>query len=441
LVGIVILIGKVWDAITDPIMGAISDRTHSRCGKRRIYLLVGAPLVLISYILMWHSFGITSVSGLVAYYIFAYILFSTVITIVMVPYNSMLPEMVKDYSERTSYTAVRMIFSVVAAAIAGLIPGMIVGGGPHNNPKWTENNFLLIGIIFGALFSVCILLCFFGTKGSVEQQSSNKEKFGNPFKGFVSVFANKAFRRYIPIHIFGQGMTDFLTGLIVCFLAVYNRRESYTAVMATMLITQVLSMIVMPKLAKKMGKTAPTFVGFGILTIALLFVLFVNSSTPTYVFLLIAFFGGLGSAASSLVPYSILPDMSDVDELITTKRREGTYSGVATFSRKLVNGITLFIISLLTGAVGYSTTTEVFSESVQWGIKLMFVGGPIVMMALTMVFAKLYRLNNEKHNIIMQEIEYRRENDGKSIADKGTIAICEEITGKKFEELWDEKNG
>ena len=88
LAGIIIFIGKAWDAITDPFMGILSDRTRSRLGRRRVYFLYGSIPVLVSWIMLWYSFGITGTTSKFIYYTFAYIFFSTAFTIVMIPYNA-----------------------------------------------------------------------------------------------------------------------------------------------------------------------------------------------------------------------------------------------------------------------------------------------------------------------------------------------------------------
>ena len=111
LAGTIPLIGKVWDAVTDPIMGNIADRTRSRFGPKRFYILIGSVISAITFILMWVAFPGSGMTGKYIFYVGMYMLFSTGFTIVMVPYNGLLPDMVEDYQERGSFSSVRMIFS------------------------------------------------------------------------------------------------------------------------------------------------------------------------------------------------------------------------------------------------------------------------------------------------------------------------------------------
>ncbi|MCL2757529.1 MAG: MFS transporter, partial [Coriobacteriia bacterium] len=111
----VFLIGKIWDAVTDPAMGVITDNTRSRFGRRRPYILVGAPLIFLAFVMMW--FPITSGTEIskVVYFIFAYMLMNTVATVVSVPFLAMSTELSTDYNERTSITNIRMIVSIISS--------------------------------------------------------------------------------------------------------------------------------------------------------------------------------------------------------------------------------------------------------------------------------------------------------------------------------------
>ena len=102
LAGIIVLISKIWDAITDPIMGQISDKTTSKMGKRRIYILVAAPLVVVAMFLLFFPWTVESTALRFALALLSYMFFSTVQTMVMIPYYSLSSEISADYTERSS---------------------------------------------------------------------------------------------------------------------------------------------------------------------------------------------------------------------------------------------------------------------------------------------------------------------------------------------------
>jgi len=116
LAGLVFGIGKVWDAVTDPLMGYISDRTQSRFGRRRVYFLAGIIPIAISFILMWVPLRVHSQGALFAYYSVAYILFATVFTMVMIPYSALAAELSGDYKVRNRLSGAPLLLGLFLAS-------------------------------------------------------------------------------------------------------------------------------------------------------------------------------------------------------------------------------------------------------------------------------------------------------------------------------------
>ena len=222
LAGSIPMIGKIWDAITDPIMGNIVDRTQSKYGAKRFYLLIGSFAGAITFAMMWISIS-ASTNTLYFFYLLMYILFSTGFTIVMVPYNALLPDMVSDYTQRSAFTMYRMIFSALAAILAGLVPNMIV----NNFGATPAQGFLIMGIIFGFIFFLSIFFTFAKTWEAALPVV--KTPLSESFRESFSVFRNRSFRLYLGVFLFGQGSSDFVTTLIIYFLAVVLRQsQQYT---------------------------------------------------------------------------------------------------------------------------------------------------------------------------------------------------------------------
>jgi oligogalacturonide transporter len=198
LAGSIPLIGKIWDAISDPIMGSIVDRTKSKFGSKRFYLLLGSFIGAITFSLLWVSLTGPMIFMYI-FYLITFILFSTGFTIVMIPYNALLPEMIKDYHLRGQYTGVRMIFSAGSAILAGLLPNMIIKSFGENG---NQIGYLYMGIFFGIVFFVSILFTFLKTWE--EQSTRTYDAFS--MKVFIkessNVYKNKSFRyffRYLLI--------------------------------------------------------------------------------------------------------------------------------------------------------------------------------------------------------------------------------------------------
>jgi len=156
--GIALLIPRLWDVVTDPVMGAISDRTHSRMGRRRPYLLVGGTLFGIAFFLIFAAPPEASEMTKVVYVTAAYLLTSTAYTIYEVPYGAMAAEMTADYRERTVLTGYKMM-----AARIGIVLAVTAGPYIYASQQTLADGFRLLGGIFGAFMVITALISFFST--------------------------------------------------------------------------------------------------------------------------------------------------------------------------------------------------------------------------------------------------------------------------------------
>ncbi len=440
LAGTIPLIGKFWDAVNDPIMGGLADRTKSKYGAKRFWLLVGSIASAITFIALWIPFKAGgSVIGQYIFYVIMYLLFSTGATLVMVPYNSLLPDMISDYTLRARYTSIRMMFSSFGAIIAGLIPTLLI------KDNTNARQYLTVAFLFAFIFFVSVFLTFLGSweKQKPVQKTSIKEAFIES----ITVFRSRSFRLLTAIFIFGQGAADFLTGLSVYYVDdVLNAYGggNFTILMGVLLIAQFLGMILFAPIMARTSKKAPILIGTPVRIIATLaMLLFSHEGANFTIILALAFVIGLGMAGTSTTIYAVLADMADVDELITSISRPSTCSGMATFARQIANGLTSALIGLLMAVVGYD---EVLAASgarqaaaTQHGIALIFVLGQVIFMLITVFFTAKFPVTKKEFDIVHKEIQRRRGEDD-SVITPEEIKVCEEVTGMSYDRLWDEDN-
>ena len=439
LAGTIPLIGKVWDAVTDPIMGNIVDRTKSKFGAKRFYILVGSIISAITFVLMWVPFLSDSVMAQYLFYTLMYVLFSTGFTIVMVPYNGLLPDMVEDYTVRSKFSGTRTMFSTFGAILAGLIPTIMI------KDNTDAASYFKVAVIFGVIFFVVIVLTFLGTWE--KERPVVKITFRESFTQSFTVYKSRSFRIFIGIFLCGQGAADFVTGLAVYYvddvLNAYGGGR-FTYLMAVILLSQFVGTILLTPVMAKTSKKFPILLGFPIRIVATLAMLFFSHEGVNFAIILaLSFIIGMGMAGSSVSIYAILSDLPDVDELITSINRPGTCSGMATFIRKIATGCTSAVIGVLLAMVGYNEVLAAAGErqsaATQQGIALIYVFAPIVLMALTLVFAKMFPLNKAEFEVIKKEIA-RRKGEDSSTATAEEIAICEKVTGYRYDRLWDKNN-
>jgi len=157
IAAIAIFVGRSWDYINDPLIGYLSDRTRTRWGRRRPFLLFGALPFALAFILMWYRPPIQNLVFLAIYYAFAYVLFDSAATFVYMPYFALTPELTSNYDERTSLTTIRMFFSILGSLIAFTIPLLIIGSFRPEN----AGQVLLMGVIFAAASAAPLWIVFF----------------------------------------------------------------------------------------------------------------------------------------------------------------------------------------------------------------------------------------------------------------------------------------
>ncbi|MFO7612105.1 MAG: MFS transporter, partial [Clostridia bacterium] len=297
--GIIIFTGKAWDAVTDPIMGMLSDRTKSRFGRRRPYFLLGSVVVFVSWVTLWYSFGINGEAAKIIYYIVAFIFFSTAFTIVMVPYNALLADMTGDYNKRSAYTGVRLSFSAGAAIISGIVPGIITGS--FESP---QTGYLIMGIAFGILFGIAWLAVFLGTWENTK--SSGKTDFS--YREWFSVLKNRSFRLYVLIFIFSQMAIDITMAIAVFYLGVSLQKDYlFVPAMAAILIVQLIFIIIFSAMAQKSGKKLPGLISASVWIVANILIFSFTQQTPDVLVVAVCALIGVGAAGCNMVSWSILP--------------------------------------------------------------------------------------------------------------------------------------
>lgn len=439
LAGTIPLIGKVWDAVTDPLMGNIADRTRSRFGAKRFYILIGSFISAITFVGMWVSFRTENVMVQYLFYMLMYCLFSTGFTIVMVPYNALLPDMVEDYKVRSRFSGTRMICSTFGAILAGLIPTLVI----RDNTQ--AGAYLTVGVIFGVIFLVTILGTFLGTWE--KQKEPVRVGFVESFVQSLTVYRSRSYRLFIGIFLCGQAAADFVMGLAVYYvddvLNAYGGGR-FTYLMGVILVSQFLGTILFSVLMPRTSKKFPMLLGTPLRIVATLVLLFFSHEGASFAMVLfLTFFIGLGMAGSSTTIYAILADLADVDELITSVNRPAVCSAMATFVRKIAQGLASALIGLLLTLVGYSEAIAAQggrqSAATQTGIAWIYIFAPIVLLVAALIFTWRFPMNQREFDIVKREIA-RRKGEDSSRATPEEIAVCEKVTGFSYGELWKRDN-
>jgi len=445
---VILFIGRLWDAVTDPVMGRISDKTRSRFGRRRIFFLIGIFPVFISFFMLFYSFGIQGETAKVIYFTLSYMLFGTVFSIVMVPYNAILSDITSDYNERTTFTTIRMIFSGGAALICAVVPSIIIKSLGHKDIGAEQiPGYFVMALVFGVIFGLCWLVVFLGTK--------ERENLPAPDRisliSWLSVLSNKSYRNFLGIFLPFQIAIDLVLALFIFYIdIVVLQYKNYELIVGTLLVCSMLLMIVQGSIAKKKGKAFPLYIGMPVWIVTTFVFIWLDASVPVIVICILAALIAVGSSAGNLSTWSMLTDIYDIDELRTGKRREGLYSGMTTFLRKFASAIAALLLlfglqaigldqneySMLKASVGDFDPASYAQSNVVLGIKWMFVLIPVILLSLCLFFALKNKVTKERFDSVLKGIdEIKTRGNIDSLSDKETSDILL-ITGMEKNKLW-----
>lgn len=447
---LIIFIGKLWDAVTDPLVGRLSDKTRSRFGRRRFYFLLGILPVMVSFVMLFYSFGISGMNSKILYHTFAYMFFGTAFTIVMVPYNAILSDITSDYNERTAYTTVRMMISGAASLVCAALPGVIIKAvGGSVNGEAQKQGYLAMAVVLGLVFGAAWLAVFLGTKEKAAPESCEKVTL----KDWLGVLKNKTYLNFLGMFLTFNVAVDLVLAIFIFYVdLVVLKYQYYELLVGLLLVFQVLFMVLHSSLAQKKGKAFPVFVGLPIWIAAALCFGGVDHTTPLWVLCALSVFIAVGSSAGNLSTWSMLTDIYDIDEITTGQRREGLYSGVTTFTRKLASGVAVFTLGMGLKAMGFDKDTynyikstaadfdpaDYASDSLVFGIKWMFILIPIALCLICLACAAFNKVNKRRFDAVLLGIEHFKKHGGLDRLEEKTIADIETATGKPRAELWRE---
>jgi GPH family glycoside/pentoside/hexuronide:cation symporter len=411
IAGIAIFVGRFWDWINDPIFGYISDRTRTRWGRRRPFLLFGPIPFAIAFTLMWWRPPIQNDIALVAYYAFVYVLYDAAATMIYMPYFALTPELTSDYDERTSITSVRAFFSIVGSLIAFTIPVAIIGGFSPDH----ASNVLLMGTLFGILAAIPLYLVFFGTR---ERPEFMNQKQPGIWESIQASFKNRPFIFSAIIYLFTWVTVDILEVFLIYFIKhVVNRESSTDLIMGTIFGTAILALPLWTWTSRRLNKRLAYIIGMAFFAAVLLVIITLTASTPLYLLLFLCLLAGIGVSAAHVIPWSIIPDAIEYGELETGKRYEGMFYSLISISQKMASSAAVPLALVLLDFTGYVANSTQQPASAVMGIRIVTGPIPAITLCIGILFAILYPLGRERYTQIAQELEDRR---ATTTAEKGS---------------------
>lgn len=436
-------IARIIDAVASPLIGHISDnlnktRLGRKFGRRRIFLLFAIPL-LPSFALMWvaeqHYF----------YYLCTFVFFELVYASVLIPYETLAAEMTDDYEKKAKFAGARILVGQVSAIFAGILPNWIVSavGG-----KEDSSTFLIMGSIFSATFMFVVLITYLFTWEREPLAEDLEKSKTPPLQSLKNVFVNlsstlkiRAFRLHLGMYLGGYISQDIFNAAFTYFIvfALGGTVAVASTLIANTYIAQLAAVALAIFLVIRIGpaftyRIAAALYIAGI--IALLLIFFTATEFPSiWVLLGAVVLAGLGRGALNYIPWNVYNYIADVDEIVTAKRREGSFAGVMTFIRKAAQAIAVMMVGIVLEWGGFISGSESQSPGAISTIVWAMVIGPILLLLMGFFVAGKFKLNRDTHAILMNEIAHLKSGATEPSSEESK-AIVEDLSGWKYDKLW-----
>lgn len=398
-----IFIGSTWDYLNDPFIGYLSDRTKSRWGRRRPFLLFGALPFAMAFMLLWWKPPFDGTVALAIYYSVAFALYDTAATFVYMPYFALTPELTDDYDERTGLTSTRMFFSILGSLIAFTLPLWVVDGFQPEH----ANRVLWMGAMFGLISALPLFLVFFNTREHPEYM--HKEQTLGIKESIKATWQNKPFFFGLGMFLF-NGVTMSIIQVILLYYVKYvvEREAQSDMIMATIFVVAMLVLPFWEWVSKSLNKRWAYISGVSFLAVILLILSALTPGTSLTFIMVLCVLAGIGVSAMHVMPWAILPDAIEYGEWKTGERQEGMFYSLITLAQKVASSIAVPAALLVLQATGYVPNSDVQPASAIFGIRMVSGVIPAFTLSMGILFTFLYPLGRDQYQEIARELEARR---------------------------------
>lgn len=491
IAGSILFVGKIADAINDPIVGVFSDRTQTKWGRRIPWMIIAAIPFGLTFFLQWivpnFSDNLSLNNTLLfVYYMIIGIVFNLFYTAVNLPYQALTPELTQDYNERTSLNSFRFSFSIGASIISLILAGAIFQVYQGNN----QEKYLILGIvstvfstlplfwcpliirergyqpllntkqrkitafIFIGITTIFIVYSLFSFINSVSGENTFtaviylliaifigimawsliiakteahllKQPLVNPdenidnnltyFQQLKIVFENRPFLYVVGIYLCSWLAVQLTASILIYFVVNWMGlpEADFPRVAIAVQGTALIMLFVWQKISNILDKKIVYFLGSTIWIIAQIGLFLVQ---PGQIFLLyaLAMLAGCGVSVAYLIPWSMIPDVIDLDELNTGERREGIFYGFMVLLQKFGLAFGLFLVGIALEASGFikpieGETIPIQPESALWAIRLVVAPLPAVVLFAGIILAYFYPITREYHSKIRLQLQERKQ--------------------------------
>ncbi|WP_432667054.1 glycoside-pentoside-hexuronide (GPH):cation symporter [Wukongibacter baidiensis] len=405
--GIILSIGTLWDAITDPLVGSLSDSRDPKKGRRRPFMKwVAIPFGLVAWLLFTNP-GFSPFATKV-YFVLIAVAFYTVQTILDVPYTALGAEMTLDYDERSSLNGNRNFFATVSGVISAFTMTFVfffsdIFG--STSAGWSATAGL-----YAIIATITIFIGYKATEG-YELKDITIEKRPNGLEFLKDVMKNKVFLYTAGLFAFSLISLTVQNSAMIYYL-IYYLGFSEVQISTSLLIAWIPGLLWVPiinKMSQKWSKKAAWIACMGIWAVGILiFPTFILKPDSSFFLVgIMQLCSGVGLVSQYQIVWSMIPDIIEVDEFKTGLRREGSYYGIIAFIQKALTALTMLASGTILNMIGYVPNAEQTVETLN-GMKILIGVGGSVFLVLSIIVAYLNPITRERHAALTEAIELKK---------------------------------
>jgi len=403
LAGLVLLIGRIWDGFTDPVMGMIVDSTKSSSGKHRFWLIIAIVPFIVTFFLLWLDYPGSDISRFVIYSLL-FVLFSTAFTMFNIPYGSMTADLTHDYNERTSITAVRMVFSLLAMIIGAGLTQILAGSKNIGYPGMAAIYCIVM------LISGCIT--FFSTRG---YDTVITKANGIKLKIWFDTLKNKPFVLLVLSYFLLTIATSGVSGIFIYYvkytLHMTNNIQS-SIIMGVLVVSSIAALPLWAFVSKVYSKKAALFSGMAVFGGGLIGIVITGLDYGQILFYTLSVICGIGLSSFFIVLWSMIPDVVEHGQLQSGQRNAGVYYGLWFFVQKLGMALSATINGWVLTWSGFKQEQggRILEQSIDAirGINTLLVWIPVAFIIIGLFVLYYYPIDAKKHAEIRKEL-FKRE--------------------------------